>query len=88
MLPSNPASGDVLTVIVIDIVGGSIGVDLSGVKTEGSLIVSDTEASFNPAIQIISPACTFSTGTLLLLSNRKSFVILPFSIIFLSKFKA
>ena len=76
------------TVIVIDIVGGSIGVDASGLITLGSHIVSETDASFNPAIQIMSPACTCSTGILLLLSNLNSFVILPFSIIFLSRFKA
>ena len=55
-VPSSPASGDVFTVIVIDIVGGSIGVDSKGIETEGSLIVSDTEASFKPAIHIMSPA--------------------------------
>ena len=86
--PSSPAKGEVLTVIVIDIVGGSIGVDFKGIETDGSQIVSATEAFFKPAIQIISPASTLSTGILSVLLKRNNFVNLPFSIILLSKFIA
>ena len=87
-VPSNPANGEVFTVIVIDIVGGSIGVDFKGVKIEVSQIVSATDACFKPAIQIISPASTRSTGTLSVLLKRNSFVSLFFSIIIPSKFTA
>ena len=54
--PSRPANGDVFTVIVILIVGGSMGVETKGIEIDGSLIVSETDAIFNPATQIISPA--------------------------------
>ncbi len=79
-LPSRPASGESLTDIVTDIVGGSIGVDSSGFVTEGEHIVSDTAALLKPAIQIISPALTFSTATLEVPSNFNNFVNLPVSI--------
>ena len=55
-LPSRPPNGESFTVIVTDIVGGSIGVEASGSVTEGSQIVSATEVLVKPAIQIISPA--------------------------------
>ncbi len=56
--PSFPANGESFTVIVTDIVGGSIGVDCNGSVTDGSQIVSATEASDKPAIHTISPAVT------------------------------
>ena len=78
-LPSCPANGELLTVIVIDIVGGSIGVDLIGLLIDRCEIVSETEHFVNPAIQIISPAFTSLTGTLLFPSKVSNFVNLPFS---------
>ena len=78
-LPSWPAKGELLTVIVIDIVGGSIGVDLMGLLIDKCEIVSATEHFVNPAMQIISPAITSVTGTLLLPSKVNNFVNLPFS---------
>ena len=50
--------------MVIDIVGGSIGVELIGVITSGLQIVSATDALARPAMQIISPVWTSSTGVL------------------------
>ena len=69
--------GESLTVIVIDMVGGSIGVDLIGVSLISLHIVSDTDVSAKPAIQIISPALTESTGILSVPSYLNSFVNLP-----------
>ncbi len=43
-LPSRPDNGESFTVIVIDIVGGSIGVDDIGWLTSGLQIVSATDA--------------------------------------------
>ena len=80
--PSLPAKGESLTVIVTDIVGGSIGVDFKGVVTLVLQIVSATEAFVKPAIQMISPQKTSSTGTFFVPSNLKSFVKRPFSIKF------
>ena len=65
LLPSVPANGEELTVIVIDIVGGSIGVAFNGTFTSKSQIVSATFAFSNPAIITISPASPFSIGTFL-----------------------
>ncbi len=48
-LPSVPASGEVFTVIVIDIVGGSIGVAEMGSLILKSQIVSATFAFSKPA---------------------------------------
>ena len=83
--PSRPANGDEFTEIFTDIVGGSMGVDFKGILFDGSVIVSDTDVNLRPAIQIISPALTFSTGIFSVLSNLKSFVNLPFSIILPSR---
>ena len=80
--PSLPAKGESLTVIVTDIVGGSIGVDFKGVVTLVLQIVSATEAFVKPAMQMISPQKTSSTGTFFVPSNLKSFVKRPFSIKF------
>jgi hypothetical protein len=55
--------GEVLTVIVIDIVGGSIGVAGIGSLTSKSHIVSATFAFSNPAITTMSPASPTSIGT-------------------------
>ena len=55
-LPSVPAKGDVFTVIVIDIVGGSMGVAEIGLLTSKLHIVSATLAFSNPAITTMSPA--------------------------------
>ena len=63
--PSVPAKGELLTVIVIDIVGGSIGVAGIGVVTSKSQIVSATFAFSSPAITTMSPASPTSIGTFL-----------------------
>ena len=65
--PSVPANGELFTVIVIDIVGGSIGVALIGSFNSKSQIVSATLAFSNPAIITISPASPCSIGTFLFL---------------------
>ena len=78
-LPSCPAKGELLTVMVIDIVGGSIGDDFMGLETKLSQIVSETEALVKPAIQAISPATISLTGILLFPSKENNFVNLPFS---------
>ena len=54
--PSVPARGELFTVIVIAIVGGSIGVAGIGSFNSGSHIVSATFAFSNPAITTMSPA--------------------------------
>ena len=84
--PSKPAKGESFTNIVIDIVGGSIGVDLIGIDTSESHIVSATDVFVRPAMHIISPACTSLTGILSAPLNLKSFVSRPLSIISPSKF--
>ena len=85
-LPSRPASGESLTVILTDIVGGSIGVERNGTVTSGTQIVSETELFVSPAIHTMSPAITLSTGTRLVPSNLNSFVSRPFSITWPSRF--
>ena len=72
--------------MVIDIVGGSIGVDSKGLFKDGSHIVSDTDVLVNPATQTMSPALTSLTAILLLPSKPNSFVNLPFSTTFPSRF--
>ena len=62
-LPSVPARGEVFTVILIDIVGGSIGVAAIGLLTSRSQIVSATFAFSKPAIMTISPASPIAIGT-------------------------
>ena len=79
-LPSCPAKGLSFTVMVTDIVGGSIGVEASASVMLGSPIVSATEALVRPAIHIKSPAWTSSTGTRLVPSKRNNFVRRPVSI--------
>ena len=79
--PSVPAKGESLTIILIDIVGGSIGVDLIGVFTSGEQIVSATDETERPAIQTISPVLTSSTGIFFIPSNLSNFVSLPVSTI-------
>ena len=74
-----PAKGDVFTVIVIDIVGGSIGVAAIGSLTSKSHIVSATLAFSKPAITTISPASPTSIGTFFVPSYLKIFVSLPSS---------
>ena len=76
-LPSRPASGESFTVIVIDMVGGSMGVEAIGSVTSRLQIVSATEASANPAIHIMSPVCTSFTATLSVPSNLNNLVNLP-----------
>ena len=78
-LPSLPANGLSLTVMVTDIVGGSTGEDASAVSTSGSQIVSATDALVSPAMQIRSPACTASTATRSVPSKRRSLVSRPVS---------
>ena len=78
-LPSVPAKGDVFTVIVIDIVGGSIGVASIGSLTSRSQIVSATLAFSKPATTTISPASPTSIGTFLVPSYLKILVNLPSS---------
>ena len=65
--------------MLIDMVGGSIGVLGKGFSTERSQIVSETVALVSPAIITISPATTSSTGIFLVPSNLKSLVSLPMS---------
>jgi hypothetical protein len=69
----------VLTVIVIDIVGGSIGVAEIGLFTSKSQIVSATLAFSNPAITTISPASPTSIGTFWFPHILKILVSLPSS---------
>ena len=78
-LPSVPARGEVLTVIVIDIVGGSIGVAGIGSLISKSHIVSATLAFSRPAMTTISPASPNSIGTFFVPSYLKIFVNLPSS---------
>ena len=78
-LPSRPANGESFTVIVTDIVGGSMGVDDRGSMISGVPIVSDTDALVRPATQIMSPALTSLTGTRCVPSKRNSFVRRPVS---------
>ena len=68
-----------LTVIVIDIVGGSIGVAGIGSLTSKLQIVSATFAFSNPATTTISPASPTSIGTFLVPSYLKIFVNFPSS---------
>ena len=77
--PSVPAKGELLTLIVIDIVGGSIGVAGIGSFNSGSQIVSATLAFSNPAITTMSPASPISIGTFFVPSYLKIFVNLPSS---------
>ena len=56
-----------------------MGVDLIGLLIDTCEIVSETEHFVNPAIQIMSPALTSLTGTLLFPSKVNNFVNLPFS---------
>ena len=79
--PSVPAKGESLTIILIDIVGGSMGVDLIGVFTSGEQIVSATDETERPAIQTISPVLTSLTGIFFIPSNFNNFVSLPVSTI-------
>ena len=83
-----PANGLSFTVMVTDIVGGSIGVEKIGVVTLGAAIVSETDALVRPAMQTISPAFTSLTGTRDVPSNRRSFVRRPTSTCFPSKLMA
>ncbi len=78
-LPSRPASGLSLTMIVTDMVGGSIGVDCIGASSPDAPMVSETEALVRPAIQTISPALASFTGTRSVPSKRSSLVSLPCS---------
>ena len=77
--PSVPAKGELLTVTVIDIVGGSMGVALIGSVTSKSQIVSATLAFSKPAIITISPASPISIGTFFVPSYLKILVNLPSS---------
>ena len=86
--PSVPAKGELFTVIVIDIVGGSIGVALIGSLTSKSQIVSATFAFSKPAIITISPASPFSIGTFFVPSYLKIFVIFLHQFFFLVRFIA
>ena len=74
-----PARGDVFTVIVIDIVGGSMGVAAIGSLTSRSHMVSATLAFSNPATTTISPASPTSIGTFFVPSYLKIFVSFPSS---------
>ena len=58
-------------------VGGSIGVDLIGTSLASLQMVSATDVSANPAMHIISPALTASTGILSVPSYLNNFVSLP-----------
>ena len=78
-LPSRPARGESFTVMLTDMVGGSIGVERNGSVTAGTQMVSDTELFVRPAIQTMSPAVTLSTGTRAVPSNRSNFVNRPVS---------
>ena len=69
--------------MVIDIVGGSIGVALIGLLISKSHIVSATFAFSKPAIITISPASPLSIGTLLVPSYLNILVNLPSSTFFL-----
>ena len=60
--PSVPASGESLTMKVIDTVGGSIGWALIGVSTDGSQKVSATEPFTRPAMETMSPGMASSIG--------------------------
>ena len=86
--PSVPANGDVFTVIVIDIVGGSIGVAAIGSFTSKSQIVSATFVFSKPATTTISPASPTSIGTFLVPSYLKILVNLPSSTFSPFRFKA
>ena len=65
--------------MVIDIVGGSIGVAGIGSLTSGSQIVSATLAFSNPATTTMSPASPTSIGTFFVPSYLKILVNLPSS---------
>ena len=65
--------------MVIDIVGGSIGVALIGSFTSRSQIVSATFAFSKPATTTISPASPISIGTFFVPSYLKILVSLPSS---------
>ena len=54
---------------MIDIVGGSIGVECKTSSLLGSQIVSETDAFDNPAIETISPASASSKSTFLIPLN-------------------
>ena len=87
-LPSVPASGELFTVIFIDIVGGSIGVAWIGLSTSRSQIVSATFAFSKPATTTISPASPISIGTFFVPSYLNILVNLPSSTFSPSKFIA
>src|SRR3989338_5090664 len=87
-LPSLPARGESFTVIETAIVGGSIGVAGTGSVKEVSQIVSATEASVIPAIQIISPAATSVAGTLLMPAKVNNFDKRNVSTVLPSRFMA
>ena len=82
------ANGESLTIMFIDIVGGSIGVDFIGVSISVEQMVSDTDVIDKPAMQTISPVFTELTVIFLVPSNFKSLVSLPVSMILPDKFKA
>ena len=86
-LPSRPAKGESFTMIVTDMVGGSIGVASNGVVTSGEQIVSATDVLAKPAMQMMSPARTLSTGIRDAPSNLRSLVKRPVSITLPSRFK-
>ena len=67
------------TVIVIDMVGGSMGVAAIGSLTSKSHIVSATFAFSSSATTTISPASPTSIGTFFVPSYLKIFVSLPSS---------
>ena len=62
-LPSRPPSGPSLMRKVMLRVGGSTGMAGSGSVTSGEAMVSGMVASDRPAMAMMSPACTSSTGT-------------------------
>ena len=86
--PSVPANGESFTIILIDIVGGSIGVDFIGVLTSGEQMVSATDEMDRPAIHTISPVLTSLTGIFFIPSNFNNFVNLPLSTILPERFNA
>ena len=87
-LPSRPAKGLSLTMMVTDMVGGSIGVEATGASSPAAPIVSATEVFASPAIQMMSPACAISTGTRSVPSKRKSLVKRPCSTVLPSRLMA
>ena len=78
--PSRPAKGELFTLSVIAIVGGSIGVDCRGTVTALLQIVSATEVFSIPEIATISPASAISIGIFSIPLNPNNFVSLVVSI--------